>query len=207
MRDRLAWGLVVLASCGDNLAGPPDGALDAGPDIGAVPGACVVGRSLVDRPEDSGRDQIRVLYVLPSDVDDRERDTEGQICNSVRAFATWFHARSSRYLRFDTLNDAVDIGFVRLEQDDAELRGSDPSNASVETGIAFVRNRIELELGRRGLIAPNKLYRLLRGLEHVGVRRWRVFAPHRRAGWSDVPARPAARAGGDLRGRPTVGTQ
>ena len=94
--------------------------------------------------------------MTPSDGADLAR--EGQICNSVRAFATWFHTRSGAYLRFDTVGGAVDIGFVRLSVTDAEMKGTDPGNNSIDTGIAFVRERIERELGARGMIAPNKLY-------------------------------------------------
>lgn len=136
-------------------AGPT---LDAGMDIAAVPAGCVAGRAGEDRPDDSGLDQVRVLYVTPSDGDDDARDTSGQICNSVRAVATWFQEQAGTHLRFDTQGGLLDIGFVRLEQTDDEMRGDDLSNASVATGVAFVRNRIELELEQRGMIAGNKLY-------------------------------------------------
>jgi hypothetical protein len=132
---------------------------DPGTDIAAVPAGCAPDRSLTDRSDDHGYDQIRVIYVTPSDGADLARDTSGQICNSVRAFATWFHARSGAYLRFDTAsNGLVDIGFVRLSATDAEMKGTDPGNTTIETGIAFVRERIERELANRAMIAPNKAY-------------------------------------------------
>jgi hypothetical protein len=115
-------------------------------------------RAQTDRADDSSLDQIRVLYVLPSDVADVARDTNGQICNSVRAFATWFHAHSPAYFRFDTEGGLIDIGFVRLAKTDQQLRGSDPNNTSIATGTAFVRERIEMELQAMGMIASNKLY-------------------------------------------------
>jgi hypothetical protein len=150
----------------DGGPGGPDGpdggepATDADPasDIAAIPPGCLPARATSDRPDDHGFDQIRVLYVLPSDVADLARDTNGQICNSVRAFATWFHGRAGSYLRFDTQGGLVDIGFVRLTKTDAQMRGSDPNNTSVATGTAFVRNRIELELKAMGHIRSNKLY-------------------------------------------------
>jgi len=124
----------------------------------AVPAGCTTTRALADRPDDTGLDQIHILYVLPSDGADRMRDTNGQICNSVRAFATWFHSRSPLYLRFDTEDAQLDIGFARLTKTDQQMRGSDPNNASITTGTAFVRERIELELETMGMIASNKLY-------------------------------------------------
>ena len=38
------------------------------------------------------------------------------------------------------------------------MRGNDPANASVDTGTAFVRERIERELITMGMIDRNKLY-------------------------------------------------
>ncbi|HEY5925953.1 MAG TPA: hypothetical protein VIV11_29900 [Kofleriaceae bacterium] len=157
----------VLAACGDDGPGTnldaagPDGPLadaNLNPDNPLIPAGCVAERGMTDRADDYGLDQIRILYVVPQDGMDRMRDTNGQICNSVRGFATWFHSQSPAYLRFDTMGGLVDIGFVRLTKTDAAMRGTDPNNTSVATGTAFVRNRIELELEAMGMIAENKLY-------------------------------------------------
>jgi hypothetical protein len=157
--------LCALAACGDDGdgVGPDAGTMqqidaNEGIDMPGVPSGCVADRSTADRPDDTGLDQIRVLYVVPSDLPDRARDTNGQICNSARAFATWFDARSDAFLRLDTQGGLIDVGFVRLTKTDAQMRGNDPNNTSVATGTAFVRERIELELGAMGLVAPNKLY-------------------------------------------------
>ena len=127
-------------------------------DLSGVPAGCVAERATDNRPDDNGYDQIRVLYVLPSDTADQNRDTSGQICNSVRGFATWLHAQADRYLRFDTRDGLIDIGFVRLGRTDAEMRGNDPNNGSVDFGNAYVRERIERELIAKGMIDRNKLY-------------------------------------------------
>ncbi len=127
-------------------------------EMSGVPMGCVSGRAMTDRADDDALDQIHVLYVVPSDGQDRARDTNGQICNSVRAFATWFHGRSPAYLRFDTQGGLIDIGFVRVSKTDAQMRGNDPNNTAVATGTAFVRERIELELEAMGQIKSNKLY-------------------------------------------------
>lgn len=158
--------LAALCACGDDGTGvTPDAAptVDAAPDapsvdISGVPAGCAAGRSITDRADDSSLDQIRVLYVLPSDAVDHNRDTNDQICNSVRAVATWFHAQSNVYIRFDTSAELIDVGFVRLTKSDAQMRGTDTANTSIDTGTAFVRERIERELVAMNLIAPNKLY-------------------------------------------------
>jgi hypothetical protein len=154
---RIGLFVVALAACAD-----PDATVEPGPDAppvveedrAEVPAGCMPERATADRPDDSARDQIRVLYVTSADGPDFGHDTSGRICNSVRAFATWFHAQTDSYLRFDTAGGLVDIGFVRLSRTDAELRGDDPGNLTIDTGIAFVRERIERELP----LAPNKLY-------------------------------------------------
>src|SRR5688572_27764110 len=121
MRPWLA--VVVLVACGDDGPGidpDPDAGImadvrpDSDPmsDLTNVPAGCVPDRVTADRPDDLTFDQIRVLYVIPSDGQDRMRDTNGQICNSARAFATWFHARANQYLRLDTQGGMIDIGFV-----------------------------------------------------------------------------------------------
>ena len=170
MRRLIAVALALVAACGDDGATPgPDaggggsdgsGSADAnmGADMPGVPADCVAGRATADRPDDTGLDQIHVLYVLPSDLTDRARDTSGQICNSIRAVSTWFHDRSSVFLRLDTQGGLIDVGFVRLTKTDAEMRGTDPNNTSIDTGTAFVRERIERELVAMNMIAPNKLY-------------------------------------------------
>ncbi|MBX3158108.1 MAG: hypothetical protein KF773_19220 [Deltaproteobacteria bacterium] len=156
-----AWPMFALVfACGGDPPGEVDARpigpdADLGTDIAAVPEGCTTERATEDRPDDHRYDQIRVLYVTSADGPDLGHDTSGKICNSIRAVATWFHEQSGAYLRFDTAGGLVDIGFLRLARTDAEMAGSDPSNTSVATGHAFVRERIEQGLG---LLAPNKMY-------------------------------------------------
>jgi len=177
--------LAVLAACGsddvDGMMNPNvdgggsgsndlDGGVeidapDAPPgneDLDAVPTACTTTRSTTDRPDDSPLDQIRVLYVIPSDGVDDAYDTSGKICNSIRGIATWFHTQSNVYLRWDTNGGDLDIGFVRLSKTDAQMRGTDNA-ANENTGIAYVRNRIENDLIAKGMIKSNKLYAVYYG--------------------------------------------
>jgi len=170
--------VALLAACGGNVSGmmgddvgpdasvDPDGAvepdvappLDGNEDLSAIPQSCMATRTTVDRPDDSPLPQIHVLYVLPSDVFDSGRDVSGQICNSVRGLATWFHNTSGVFLRWDTYNGELDINVIRLTKTDAQMRGNDPQNQSVDYGTAYVRERIERELVSMGKIKSNKLY-------------------------------------------------
>ncbi len=140
---RTLW-IVPLIACGTEPAVEP----------GAIPETCATGRALDDRPDDSDLDQIRALYITTSDGPDLFHDTDGSICNSIRATATWFHDQTGQFLRFDTIDGKLDIGFVQLPVTDAVMHGNDPGNHSIDLGHAFVRDRIEREL----VTAPNKLF-------------------------------------------------
>jgi len=156
---------LACAACGDDGAAPPDASEQ---DLMDVPAGCVVERSTGNRPDDSTRDQIRFLYVLPSDGVDAGHDTSGKICNSVRGVATWFHEQTGQFLRIDTQDGLIDIGFVRLSKTDAEMRGTDANNNTIENGVAFVRERIERGSQAMGLVAPNRLY----GVFYDGTSSW-----------------------------------
>lgn len=174
MRLSLA-ALLACAACGDDGDTRPDAAPDMevmpdapAVDMSEIPAGCVVDRAMGDRPDDSSYDQIRFLYVVPSDVADSGLDTSGKICNSIRAVATWFHAQTGSYLRIDTAGGLIDIGFLRLAKTDVEMRGNDASNNTIDNGIAFVRERIEREMVAAGLVATNKLY----GVFYDGTSSW-----------------------------------
>jgi len=120
-------------------------------------------RTLVDRADEKTGQQIRVLYVVPSDSVDEDLDNNGKILNSVSSFQTWFNGQAARKLKIDTFSGLPDIGFVRLTKTDAAMKGTDPNNISIATGHAFVLNRIEIELKAMGQIAPSKLYAVYYG--------------------------------------------
>lgn len=125
--------------------------------------SCPSERSEIDRPDDSPLPQVRVLYVIPADLEDEALDTNDRICNSVRAWTQWLlDETNGRALRLDTADGVLDIGFVRLELDDAIMHGSSEA-ADIDTGVAYVRDRIERELVLAGHIDSNKLYAVYYG--------------------------------------------
>jgi hypothetical protein len=146
-------------------AGSGDGSQDAPAEDGGWPSgapACPPARSTADGVDDSPLPQIRVLYVLPSDGEDEELDENGRICAAVQSINAWFTAQTGGTAwRFDTLGGRLDLGFVRLEKSDAIMRGT--GGDTIETGFAYLRDRIERELRVMSLLRPGKLYAVYYG--------------------------------------------
>jgi hypothetical protein len=88
--------------------------------------ACTM-RTGADRPDDApGAYQLRVWYALPADFEDRRRDLDGSIRTSVDAFTQWMGERAEgRSFRIDRCGGVPDVGFVRFDATDAELRSGD----------------------------------------------------------------------------------
>lgn len=139
-----------------------EGSSSTGDPPPSLPG-CPRERSEVDRPDDSRLPQVRALYVIPADLDDDGFDTDDRICHSVQGWTQWLQAETDgRALRLDTEAGVLDVGFVRLELDDATMHGT-TETADVDTGVAYVRDRIERELLLGGHIVPHKLYAVYYG--------------------------------------------
>jgi hypothetical protein len=139
--------------------------VDAGVDAGLPTLRCPVMRSSIDRPDESSLPQVRLMYVLPSDATDESLDVNGRICQSARAFTGWLAAQlGGSTLRLDSAQGELDIGFVRLTKTNAQLRGTG-NTSSVDTGIAYVRERIERELVAGNQVKPDKLYAVFYGGE------------------------------------------
>ena len=110
-------------------------------------------RHATDRPDELSGYQAKVLYVLPSDGQDQQLDTNGVIDRSVAAFQAWFERQGGRRVRIDTFQGLLDITFVRLNRTDASIKA---------TG-AFVRDELERELRALGLDDPHKIYAIYYG--------------------------------------------
>jgi len=107
------------------------------------------GRSIVDRSDDSSGPQVHVMYVIPSDGEDRQLDVDGTLARSVASFHNWFSQRSNGLaFRFDTFQGVLDITFYRLSR----------TNTEMIAFAAFLVTQIEQELRNAGRIDPNKLY-------------------------------------------------
>ncbi len=164
----------VMGACTGRCGDQPDGCggmascgpcMDAGVDGGVKAFRCPVTRSSVDRPDESSLLQVRMMYVIPSDLPDESLDVNGRICESARAFTGWLGTQlGGRTIRLDQKDGELDIGFLRLTKTNAEMRGSG-TLGNVNTGIAYVRERIERELVAGNQIRPDKLYAVFYGGE------------------------------------------
>lgn len=113
------------------------------------PSATVLPRATTDRPDDFAGPQARLMYVLPSDAQDRAFDTDGTIAGSAASFQAWLAAQTAgQALRLDTSGGVLDIGFFRLSKTDAEVAARG----------AFVRDEVEAQLKAAGYTAPGKIY-------------------------------------------------
>jgi hypothetical protein len=120
----------------------------AQPSRGTIAAVARLGRTVVDRRDDSRAKQIKLVYCVPNDRD-RRLDTSGALNRSFGSIQNWLKSKTGgRYLRVDKFNGRYDIMFVRLRESDAEV---------AEKG-AFVRDHIEEVIRRRGLLRPNKVY-------------------------------------------------
>jgi mannan endo-1,4-beta-mannosidase len=106
-------------------------------------------RRLTDRPDEIAGKQIHVMYVLPSDGEDRELDLDGTLQHSVASFQRWLAEQTGgRSLRLDTDGGELDVTFFRMSRTDEDVAA---------TG-AFVRDAIEQEIEAAGFDHPSKLY-------------------------------------------------
>lgn len=106
-------------------------------------------RATTDRLDDISGAQIHVVYVLPSDGQDRSLDTNGTLRNSVGSWQTWLGAQTGgRVFRLDTYQGKLDITFVRLAR----------SNATMATYDPYVRDTLEKDLTTLGLVVATKVY-------------------------------------------------
>ncbi|OJT23111.1 hypothetical protein BO221_19730 [Archangium sp. Cb G35] len=146
----------------------PDSGTSGVPDSGTPPPgtfSCPTARSTVDRADSTTDYKVKFLYVLPSDEVDRSLDINGAICRSVQAQNTWFTSQTTNGagFRYDLSSSVLDIQFVRLSKTDAQMKGTD-TTGDINTGHAYVRDRIERELTAMGVINDTrKLYAVYYG--------------------------------------------
>ena len=133
---RVRFSLLLLAL----LAACSDGPIDPGEDSA---------RSRTDRPDELSAAQVHVVYALPADRSDAGLDTTGALESTVGSFQSWLRSKAGgRELRVDRHDGKLDVTFVRLTRTDATMAAYGP----------FLRDSLEREMGRRGLIRPNKVY-------------------------------------------------
>ena len=111
--------------------------------------ASALPRSTTDRPDDLFGPQVHMIYALPSDLVDRELDTDGTLTASVSNFQSWMRAQAGGHgLKIDTYQGEADVTFHRFTETDAELAAY---------GLNL-RDAIEARLRAAGFDEPGKLY-------------------------------------------------
>jgi hypothetical protein len=110
----------------------------------------VAGRTTTDRADDVASQQVKVLYVTPSDGADASLDNNRTLLHTIGSWQRWFAGQAAgKYVRLDTYQGMVDIAFVRLPRTGAAMAGY---------GL-FLRDTLEKDLKGLGWTGANgKLY-------------------------------------------------
>ena len=125
--------LAFAAACSDGPTDPGDGSA----------------RATSDRADAVAGAQVHVVYAVPRDGADAGLDTTGALEHSVGSFQGWLRSQASgRELRMDLHDGKLDVTFIRLARTDATM---------ASYGV-FLRDSLEREMGRAGLLRPNKVY-------------------------------------------------
>jgi hypothetical protein len=161
--------LVLLAAC--NAAPRPAGperTVDRATPTSTTPAAATSAssptteRQTADRPDDHDGYQVHVLYVLPSDGNDEQLDTNGWIATAVASAQRWLEKETGgRRLSLDTFRGELDITFVRLGRTDAVIAAYDSRTATSREPL--VRVTLEVELRSLGFEQPKKVYAVYYG--------------------------------------------
>ena len=114
-------------------------------------------RAFEDRPDDHpGLYQVHVLYVLPADAPDQQRDLDGRISQSIETGNNWFFDQSGgSKIRFDTYRGELDITFVQIEATSAEVYDTSVARYG---GAYWIRDILEETLSGVNIFQPGKIY-------------------------------------------------
>ena len=81
-------------------------------------------RSLVDRPDDLNGYQVRLIYVVPADVKDRNLDTNGTIAKWIEEVKKISKVQTGLTPRFDTHQNKFDVGYLKSKYTISQLIGT-----------------------------------------------------------------------------------
>jgi hypothetical protein len=108
-----------------------------------------IGRSEVDRADDLIGTQVHIVYVIPSDGNDRRLDVSGTLARSVASFHNWFIQQSGGLaFRMDQYKGEPDITFFRLSKTNAQV-------VALNAGVVL---EIQRQLSDAGKVEQNKQY-------------------------------------------------
>ena len=84
----------------------------------------VASRSSIDRLDDLSGYQIRLIYVVPADVKDRNLDTDGTIAKWLEEVRKVSKVQTGLTPRFDTYQNRFDVGYLKSKYTIAQLVGT-----------------------------------------------------------------------------------
>jgi hypothetical protein len=122
-----------------------------------------IARHTIDQPDEVQGAQFHVLYVRPLDWADQAYDTtlRPRLINSLNTMNDWFARETNgRRIRFDQFNNEIEVTYVQLPFNDAELNTYRDGTFVDSTGN-WKRDRIEQELKSRNLLNPAKKYLMI----------------------------------------------
>jgi hypothetical protein len=96
---------------------------------------------------------VRVIYAVPSNAQDRQRDTSTQFPFSIAAANAWLQSEIGRKVVFDTSGGALDVVFAQLPRTEADYDAFYASG-----GGNYKRQWIEYDLVRSGAVRPGERY-------------------------------------------------
>ena len=89
-------------------------------------------RSLIDRPDDLAGYQIRLIYVVPADVQSRNLDINGAIVNWIEEIKKVSKVQIGLTPRFDTYLSKFDVGFLKSKFTLAQLMGNSSEKDAIK---------------------------------------------------------------------------
>lgn len=107
-------------------------------------------RSLMDRPDKHiDQYQVHVIYAVPSDKQDQQRDINGVFARSLQAANQFFAKTTNQKIRFDELADgALDVSFLALPNNDNYYASK----------LAFAREAVQTDVRSAGFNNARKIY-------------------------------------------------
>ena len=120
-------------------------------------------RTLIDRADDVKGPQIHLVYLVPSDGQDRNWDTNGQIKIWVDQSQTWLRGQAGKEFRYDTFNNELDISFLKSKMTIAEMTNSVDGKTYDSTLLPLLINEFLLQSPERKYSESPKTYIFVSG--------------------------------------------
>lgn len=132
------------------ISSPPSSSSSSSSLASSAGSSVLAGRATADRPDRYvDKYQVHVIYAVPSDREDQQRDVKKTFDQSLGAANTFFAKTTNQKIRFDETEDgSLDVSYLPLQN-------SDNFYASK---LAFAREAIQSDVRMAGFNDARKLY-------------------------------------------------